>query len=130
MIEKLCTLQDWREYYRRDRIRRLSHKDGFSRVRGSCRETILAVKRGDWSQSDIFGRCDNCRGLTIRGVCQSCGFAIACCVCLRIRQPDKSWRRMKIVSDRLSHTYCFDCLVVCFPNLKVSRVMRRSRGNN
>ena len=62
--------------------------------------TILYKKGYSPKHKGVFGRCKKCKtGLTTKGVCNSCGFAVVCAWCgdgvdaldQKIRQPDGSW---------------------------------------
>lgn len=78
---------------------------------------IRQTKRGNWSKNAIFGRCphDDCDGLMVRGVCQTCGYAVVCNWSNgdvhRVQQADGSWRDMggDRGSLRLSHGICPEC---------------------
>lgn len=117
MAEKLCTIDDWRSWYYRDRQFRFEN-DTFSRVRGQSSQAVEIVRRGSWSQSNIFSICENCGRVSIYGICHSCGFMTVCCVCKRVRMPDGSWKKIEYPGTNfISHTYCKICVEDLHPGL-------------
>jgi hypothetical protein len=66
-----------------------------------------------WSKegNHIFGRCECCGGLTIRGVCQPCGRSVVCAWCGVVKQPQGDWRKQRVYENRkTSHGICKSCL--------------------
>jgi hypothetical protein len=67
-------------------------------------------KRGLWATSNpTFGRCPACSGLTLRGVCQSCGLVHACAHCGRVKLPDGTYAAVRHDSEQISHGICRPC---------------------
>lgn len=58
----------------------------------------------------IFGRCKACNGLTIKGICQACGFAVVCSGCGRLRYPDSTWHHVPRLPGPESHGMCPACI--------------------
>lgn len=88
-------------------------------IRNRISENKLAMFRPPrgWSRSNVFSRCPHCGGLSIRGVCQKCGYYCRCCVCKRIKQPDGTWRKMTAASTYVSDGICKECLFNYYPEI-------------
>lgn len=126
-VEPLCSLDDWRSWYYRDRATRFEN-DTFSRVRGQSAQAVEIVQRGSWGKSNIFSICKSCGRMSIYGICQSCGFMTACCVCKKILMPDGSWKQIEYPGATfISHTYCEICIEDLHPGLLTKR---GANGNN
>jgi len=125
MEEKLCSLDEWRSFYRKDQARRLLINDIFSRIRGATNETVFIIKRGAWAKSHIFSRCQDCGRVSFYGVCHNCGYMTVCCVCQRVEMPDGSWRKIKLLSDNMTHSICLECTRKEYPDFYFKLPIRR-----
>lgn len=82
---------------------------------------------GAWTKvgNPIFGRCRNCHGITLRGVCQHCGFTVVCMTCGKVRGPDKKWYNVPHEPVCDSHTYCDSCMRDVYDQISELRKAKR-----
>lgn len=87
-------------------------------------------KSGSWSSNHIFGRCKSCHGLTIRGICQFCGFTVVCCFCHRVKWADGKYRKSPHDAVYDSHTVCPECSEREYPDIRERRKQKREKERN
>jgi hypothetical protein len=77
-----------------------------------------------------FGRCASCGGLSIRGICQVCGFAVVCSCCGKLRQPGGEWAAVPRAPGPESHGICPACIRAEYGDAMADRLdaARAARG--